>query len=68
MGSIVLTPNKETRAAFYGQARSVGLIYREQYFDANLIMRAVGYRMVISPPRIITKKRVSDAYRGLLLL
>ena len=68
MGSTALTPNKETRATFYGQARSVGLIYREKCFDANLIMRAVGDRMVISPPLIITKKRVSDAYRGLLLL
>ena len=64
MGSTALTPNKETRAAFYGQARSVGLIYREKCFDANLIMRAVGDRMVISPPLIITKKELAMLIEG----
>ena len=42
----------------------MGLIYREQCFDANLIMRAVGDRMVISPPLIITKKELAMLIEG----
>ena len=58
MGSIALTPNKETRAPFESEAGTVGYICRERCFANNLIMRHVGDRMIISPPLIITKAEV----------
>ena len=58
MASIALTPNKDTRANFNGECGKVGLICREHCFEENLIMRAVGDRMVISPPLIISEGEI----------
>ncbi|WP_397541579.1 aminotransferase [Roseovarius salis] len=54
MGSIALTPHKESRAAFAADKGTAGLICREHCFANGLVMRHVGDRMVISPPLIIT--------------
>ena len=54
MGSIALTPNKATRAAFAGETGTVGFICRERCFTNNIIMRSVEDRMIISPPLTIT--------------
>ena len=58
MGSIALTPNKATRAAFKSDAGTVGYICRERCFANNLIMRHVGDRMIISPPLIISSDEI----------
>ena len=58
MGSIALTPHKESRAAFASDAGTVGYICRERCFENNLIMRHVGDRMIISPPLVITRQEV----------
>ena len=58
MGSIALTPHKESRAAFASDAGTVGLICRERCFSNNLVMRHVGDRMVISPPLVITTDEI----------
>ena len=58
MGSIALTPNKATRAAFKSDAGTVGYICRERCFANNLIMRHVGDRMIISPPLIISNDEI----------
>ncbi|MEM8775511.1 MAG: aspartate aminotransferase family protein [Pseudomonadota bacterium] len=58
MGSMVLTPDKASRAKFASEAGTVGLICREHCFANGLIMRHVGDRMVISPPLVITKDEV----------
>lgn len=58
MGSIALTPHKDSRADFASDAGTVGLICRENCFANNLIMRHVGDRMVISPPLVITHDEV----------
>ncbi len=58
MGSIALTPNKETRAAFAYDAGTVGFICRERCFANNLVMRHVGDRMIISPPLVITPEEI----------
>ncbi len=58
MGSIALTPNKETRAAFASEAGTVGYRCRERCFANNLIMRHVGDRMIISPPLVITPSEI----------
>ncbi|MCT4558825.1 MAG: aspartate aminotransferase family protein [Pelagimonas sp.] len=58
MGSIALTPNKETRAPFKADAGTIGFITRERCFANNLIMRHVGDRMIISPPLVISKEEI----------
>ena len=58
MGSIVLTPDASSRAAFAGNQGDVGLICREHCFNNGLIMRHVGDRMIISPPLVITDDEI----------
>lgn len=76
MGSIALTPNKATRAAFASEAGTVGFRCRERCFANDLIMRHVGDRMIISPPLVITtaeidvlieraRKSLDECYAGL---
>jgi putrescine aminotransferase len=57
MGSIALTPNKATRAKFPDDA-NVGYRCRERCFANDLIMRAVGDRMIIAPPLVITTAEI----------
>ena len=58
MGSIALTPHKESRAAFAADAGTVGYMCRERCFANNLVMRHVGDRMIISPPLVMTRAEV----------
>lgn len=58
MGSMVLTPDKNRRAKFPGEAGKVGAICRDHCYSNNLIMRAVGDRMIISPPLIISEAEI----------
>ena len=58
MGSIALTPNKETRAPFAAETGTVGYKCREHCFGNNLVMRHVGDRMIISPPLVMTRDEV----------
>lgn len=58
MGSIVLTPDASSRAAFAGNEGDVGLMCREHCFNNGLIMRHVGDRMIISPPLVITDDEI----------
>ena len=58
MGSIALTPHKDSRAKFASEAGTVGSICRDRCFANNLIMRHVGDRMVISPPLVITQDEI----------
>lgn len=57
MGSIVLTPHKESRAAF-ASAGAAGFTCRERCFANKLVMRHVGDRMIISPPLVITEPEI----------
>ena len=54
MGSLALSPNKKARAPFKVKEGTVGVICRQHCFNNHLIMRAVGDRMIISPPLIIS--------------
>ncbi|WP_298841079.1 aspartate aminotransferase family protein [uncultured Roseobacter sp.] len=58
MASLPLTPHKESRAAFVGEAGTIGYMCRERCFANNLVMRHVGDRMIISPPLIITPAEI----------
>lgn len=58
MGSVALTPDKASRAAFKAGAGTVGLICRDRCFANRLVMRHVGDRMVLSPPLVITQDEI----------
>lgn len=58
MGSLALTPDKSSRAAFAGEPGMVGLRCRNRCFANRLVMRHVGDRMVIAPPLVITKSDI----------
>lgn len=60
MGSIALTPHKESRAPFAADKGTAGLKCREHCFAGGLVMRHVGDRMVISPPLVITRDEVDS--------
>jgi len=58
MGSVAMTPHKESRAAFKAPAGTIGLIARDRCFANNLVMRHVGDRMIISPPLVLTPGQI----------
>ena len=58
MGSLVLTPDKASRARFASEEGTVGLRARERCFANDLVMRHVGDRMIISPPLVITTAEI----------
>lgn len=58
MGSIALTPDKSTRAKFASETGTVGMRCRNRCFANDLIMRAVGDRMIISPPLVISTDEI----------
>ena len=55
--SMALSPNKATRAGF-NDGGGVSMACREACFENGLVMRAVGDRMIISPPLIITPDEI----------
>jgi len=58
MGSLAMTPHKESRAAFKAAKGTVGYYCRTRCFENGLVMRHVGDRMIISPPLVITKDEI----------
>lgn len=58
MASLPLTPHKESRAKFAGDAGTIGFMCRERCFANNLVMRHVGDRMIISPPLVIQPEEI----------
>ena len=58
MGSMALTPHKESRAKFAADAGTVGLHCRTRCFANGLVMRHVGDRMIIAPPLVIKKDEI----------
>ncbi|MEL7130892.1 MAG: aspartate aminotransferase family protein [Pseudomonadota bacterium] len=58
MGSLALTPHKESRAKFAAEAGTAGFMTRERCFANNLVMRHVYDRMIISPPLVITPDEI----------
>ena len=66
MGALQIVKNKETNALF-DSALEVGMLCRSHCFDNGLIMRAVGDRMIIAPPLVITRSQIDDLI-GLITL
>ena len=59
MGALQIVKNKETNALF-DNALEVGMLCRSHCFGNGLIMRAVGDRMIIAPPLVITRAQIDD--------
>ncbi len=60
MGAIELTPDKTSRAKFAGDAGYAGGICRTACMENQLVMRAVGDSMIISPPLVIAENEVDQ--------
>ncbi|WP_018150189.1 aspartate aminotransferase family protein [Leeia oryzae] len=54
-----LTQDKATRKRF-ANGGEIGLQCRDHCFASNLIMRATGDRMLLSPPLVITKSEIDE--------
>ena len=59
MGAVQLVKDKATGTPFDG-ALEVGMTCRSHCFGNGLIMRAVGDRMIIAPPLVITRAQIDE--------
>ena len=59
MGAVQLVKDKATNATF-DSALEVGMVCRGHCFGNGLIMRAVGDRMIIAPPLVITRGQIDE--------
>jgi putrescine aminotransferase len=59
MGALLLVKDKATGTPFPG-ALGVGMICRGHCFAKGLIMRAVGDRMIVAPPLVITRAQIDE--------
>ena len=59
VAGLVLVKNKTTRQMFDADL-GVGMICRGHCFKNGLIMRAVGDRMIIAPPLVMTRAQIDD--------
>ncbi|HEX5805141.1 MAG TPA: aspartate aminotransferase family protein [Macromonas sp.] len=59
VAGLVLVKDKATRTHF-PEALEVGMICRGHCFGNGLIMRAVGDRMIIAPPLVMTRAQVDE--------
>ena len=59
VGGITLVKDKETMAGFDADL-AVGMICRGHCFKNGLIMRAVGDRMIIAPPLVMTRAQIDE--------
>jgi putrescine aminotransferase len=66
MGALQIVRDKATNTPF-APALEVGMLCRSHCFANGLIMRAVGDRMIIAPPLVITRAQV-DEMVGLIRL
>ncbi|MCV6611708.1 MAG: aminotransferase class III-fold pyridoxal phosphate-dependent enzyme, partial [Amphritea sp.] len=59
VAGIALVKDRESKELF-GDDIDIGLICRDHCFNNGLIMRAVGSRMVLSPPLVISREEVDE--------
>ncbi|ALT79701.1 aminotransferase [Paucibacter sp. KCTC 42545] len=59
MGAVQLVKDKATRQTFDG-ALEVGMMCRAHCFANGLIMRAVGDRMIVAPPLVMTLAQIDE--------
>jgi putrescine aminotransferase len=61
MAAIQLSRDSHARAAFAAEL-GIGLVCRRHCFENGLVMRAVGDRMIIAPPLIITRAQIDEMF------
>lgn len=59
VAGLVLVKDKATLACFAPEV-AVGMICRAHMFGNGMIMRAVGDRMIIAPPLVITRAQIDE--------
>ncbi len=59
MGALLLVKDQTTGAAFDASVE-IGMVCRGHCFANGLIMRAVGDRMIIAPPLVITRAQIDE--------
>ncbi|GGO88063.1 aspartate aminotransferase family protein [Marinobacterium nitratireducens] len=59
VAGIALVKDREAKQ-FFADEGTVGTLCRDHCFENGLIMRAVGDRMVLSPPLVISRKEVDE--------
>jgi putrescine aminotransferase len=59
MGAILLVKDK-SRLETFPDDLSIGMVCRGHCFGNGLIMRAVGHRMIIAPPLVITRAQIDE--------
>ena len=59
MGALLLVRDKATGEGF-DPALELGMVCRGHCFGNGLIMRAVGDRMIIAPPLVITRAQIDE--------
>jgi len=59
MGALLLINDKTTGAPF-PEAVEIGMVCRGHCFREGVIMRAVGDRMIIAPPLVITRAQIDE--------
>lgn len=66
VGGLVLVKNKKTKEHFK-EDDAVGMLCRGHCFGNGLIMRAVGDRMIIAPPLVMTRADIDEMMRLIYL-
>ncbi len=59
MGAVQLVKDKATNATFASEL-DIGMVCRGHCFANGLIMRAVGDRMIVAPPLVITRAQIDE--------
>ncbi len=59
MGAVQLVRDKATSATFAPEL-DIGMVCRGHCFGSGLIMRAVGDRMIVAPPLVITRAQIDE--------
>jgi len=59
MGALLLVRDRSTLAPFPPE-REIGMVCRGHCFGNGLIMRAVGDRMIVAPPLVITRAQIDE--------
>ena len=59
MGALQLVKDKPTGTPFAPELE-VGMVCRGHCFGNDLIMRAVGDRMIVAPPLVITREQIDE--------
>jgi putrescine aminotransferase len=61
MAAIQFCRNVPLREAFAPEL-AIGMVCRQHCFDSGLVMRAVGDRMIVAPPLIVTRAQVDEMF------